>query len=213
MTIASSWRGLAAAALVVLTLAGCATAYSQGLAAARQGRYAEASVLYEEALARHPDRLDAIVQLGIVRYKLGALDGAMELLERARTRAPAEPSVRLYLALAYLRKNELPQADEHLTTFVGLKPDRRVAAQAERTIAMIRSGPLSEETRAFAASSLENAADLADEVNAWRTLESERWSYWGPYPYQYPYPYPYPYPPGPYAGCWWAWRSGWLRCY
>jgi len=210
MTIASSWRALAAA-LVVLTLAGCATPYGQGLVAARQGRYAEASVLYEEALARNPDRLDAIVQLGIVRYKLGALDGAIELLERARTRAPAEPSVRLFLALAYLRKNELPQTDEHLTTFIGLKPDRRVAAQAERTIAMIRSGPLSEETRAFAASSLENAADLAAEVDAWRTLESERWSYWGPYPYAYPYPYPYP--PGPYAGCWWAWRSGWLRCY
>jgi len=123
MTIASSWRALAAA-LVVLTLAGCATPYGQGLVAARQGRYAEASVLYEEALARNPDRLDAIVQLGIVRYKLGALDGAIELLERARTRAPAEPSVRLFLALAYLRKNDLPQADEHLTTFVGLKPDR-----------------------------------------------------------------------------------------
>jgi tetratricopeptide (TPR) repeat protein len=209
MTIASSWRALAAGALVVLTLAGCVTPYGQGLVAARQGRYAEASVRYEEALARNPDRLDAIVQLGIVRYKLGALDGAIELLERARTRAPAEPSVRLFLALAYLRKNELPAADEQLTTFVGLEPDRRVAAQAERTIAMIRSGPLSEETRAFAASSLENAAELAAEVDAWRTLESERWSFWGPYPY----PYPYAYPPGPYPGCWGAWRSGWLRCY
>jgi len=104
MTIASLRRALAAA-LVVLTLAGCATPYRQGLVAARQGRYAEASVLYEEALARNPDRLDAIVQLGIVRYKLGALERAIELLERARTRAPAEPSVRLYLALAYLRKN------------------------------------------------------------------------------------------------------------
>jgi tetratricopeptide (TPR) repeat protein len=201
------WRGLAGVALVVLTLAGCATSYRQGLAAARQGRYAEASVLYEEALARNPDRLDAIVQLGIVRYKLGALDGAIELLERARTRAPAEPSVRLFLALAYLGKNDLPAADEQLTTYVGLKPDRRVAAQAERTIAMIRSGPLSEETRAFAAASLENAAELAEEVDAWRSLESERWYVWGPYPY------PYAYPPGPYPGCWWAWRSGWLRCY
>jgi tetratricopeptide (TPR) repeat protein len=205
MRSAYPWPALAAAALVVVTLAGCATPYSQGLVAARQGRYAEASVLYEEALARNPGRLDAIVQLGIVRYKLGALDGAIELLDRARTRAPAEPSVRLYLALAYLRKNELPAADEQLTTFVGLQPDRRVAAQAERTIAMIRSGPLPEETRAFAAASLENAADLADEVDAWRALESERWYFWGPYPY--------PYPPAPYPGCGYAWRGGWLRCY
>jgi tetratricopeptide (TPR) repeat protein len=204
MRPACPWPALAAAALFV-ALAGCATPYSQGLVAAGQGRYAEASVLYEEALARNPDRLDAIVQLGIVRYKLGALDGAIELLERARTRAPAEPSVRLFLALAYLRKNELPSAAEQLTTFVGLKPDRRLAAQAERTIAMIRSGPLPEETRAFAAASLENAADLTDEVEAWRALQSERWYFWGPYPY--------PYPPAPYPGCWYAWRSGWLRCY
>jgi len=205
MRSASPWPALVAAALVVVTMAGCATPFSRGLVAARQGRYAEASVLYEEALARNPDRLDAIVQLGIVRYKLGALDGAIELLERARTRAPAEPSVRLFLALAYLRKNELPAADEQLTTFVGLKPDRRLAAQAERTIAMIRSGRLPEETRAFAAASLESAADLADEVDAWRALESERWYFWGPYPY--------PYPPAPFPGCGYAWRGGWLRCY
>jgi tetratricopeptide (TPR) repeat protein len=205
MRSASPWPALVAAALSVATLAGCATPFSQGLVAARQGRYVEASVLYEEALARNPDRLDAIVQLGIVRYKLGALDGAIEMLERARTRAPAEPSVRLFLALAYLRKNELPAADEQLTTFVALKPDRRLAAQAERTVAMIRSGPLPEETRAFAAASLESAADLADEVDAWRALESERWYFWGPYPY--------PYPPAPYPGCWYAWRGGWLRCY
>src|SRR5262249_25073429 len=179
--------------------------FSQGLAAARQGRYAEASVLYEEALARNPDRLDAIVQLGIVRYKLGALDGAIEMLERARPRAPAEPSVRLFLALAYPREDELPAADEQLTTFVALKPDRRLAAQAERTIAMIRSGLLPEETRAFAAASLESAAELADEVDAWRALESERWYFWGPYPY--------PYPPAPFPGCGYAWRGGWLRCY
>jgi tetratricopeptide (TPR) repeat protein len=33
--------------------------------AARQGRYAEAAAYYEQALARDPDRLDVLVQLGI----------------------------------------------------------------------------------------------------------------------------------------------------
>ena len=33
--------------------------------AARQGRYAQASAYYEKTLARDPDRLDALVQLGI----------------------------------------------------------------------------------------------------------------------------------------------------
>lgn len=203
MRLAASRQSLAVAALVMVALAGCATPYSQALVAARQGRYVDASVLYEEALARDPDRLDAIVQLGIVRYKLGALDGAIELLERARPRAPAEPTVRLFLALAYLRKNNLASADEHLTTFVALNPDRRVSALAERTLAMIRSEPLSEQTRAFAAASLENALELAQEVDAWRAFESDRWYFWGPYPY----------PPAPYPGCWYGWRGGWLRCY
>ena len=186
-----------------LTLAGCATPYSQGVMAARQGRYAEASVLYEQALARDPDRLDALVQLGIVRYKLGDLDGAIDVLERARTRAPGETSVQLFLGLAYLRKNELGRADERLTAFVDLRPDRRLAAQAERTVKLMRSEPLSEQARTFAAASLETEAELAQEVNeAWRALENERWYYWYPYPYSAPYPAPL---------C--AWRAGWFRCF
>src|SRR4029434_8820119 len=100
MRPACPWPALAAAALVVATLAGCATPYSQGLVAAGQGRYAEASVLYEEALARNPDRLDAIVQLGIVRYKLGALDGAIEAPQRARAGAPARASGRTCVSLS-----------------------------------------------------------------------------------------------------------------
>jgi tetratricopeptide (TPR) repeat protein len=189
--------------LALLTLAGCATPYSQGAMAARQGRYAEASVLYEQALARDPDRLDALVQLGIVRYKLGDLDGAIDVLERARTRAPGAAPVQLFLGLAYLRKNELGQADERLTAFADLRPDRRLAAQAERTVKLMRSEPLSDQARTFAAASLETEAELAEEAHeAWRALENERWYYWYPYPYSAPYPAPL---------C--VWRAGWFRCF
>jgi tetratricopeptide (TPR) repeat protein len=194
------------ASLWLLTLAGCATPYTQGVMAARQGRYAEASVLYEQALAKDPDRLDALVQLGLARYKLGDLDGAVDALERARPRAPGDMAVRLFLGIAYLRKNELGRADEHLTAFVDLKPDRRLAAQAERTITLIRMEPLSEQWRTFAAASLETEAELAQEaIDAWRALQNERWYYGYPYPW-YPYPAAYPAPL-----C--VWRAGWLRCY
>jgi len=54
--------------------------------AARQGRYGEASVLFEQPL--------------------GALDEAIDVLERARERVPGEMAVRLFLGFAYLRKNE-----------------------------------------------------------------------------------------------------------
>ena len=59
--------------------------------AARQGRYAEASAYYEKTLARDPDRLDALVQLGIpgpVR-----LEGWFAALLLA-PRAPAGPVAR-----------------------------------------------------------------------------------------------------------------------
>ena len=156
-----------------------------------------------KALARDPDRLDAIVQLGIVRYKLGALDGAIELLERARPRAPAEPTVRLFLALAYLRKNKLALADEqpHDVRRPQARSEGRGAGRAHDR--HDPRGAALGATRAFAAASLENAAELAAEVDAWRALESERWYFWGPYPY----------PPAPFPGCGYVWRGGWLRCY
>jgi len=58
----------------------------RGRHAARQGRYGEASVLFEQPL--------------------GALDEAIDVLERARERVPGEMAVRLFLGFAYLRKNE-----------------------------------------------------------------------------------------------------------
>lgn len=150
--------------LAVSLLAGCATPFSEGVRAARAGRYADAAAWYEETLARDPDRLDALVSLGIARYKLGALDEAIDALDNARARAPREATVRLYLGLAYLQKGELGPADEHLTVFVDLKPDRRVAAQADRALKLMRGDFLSEETRAFVAASLEDEADLAREA-------------------------------------------------
>jgi len=58
--------------------------------------------------------------------------------------------VRLFLGFAYLRENELDKADAHLAALVNLEPDRRLAAQAERTIKVVRSESLSEEMRMFA---------------------------------------------------------------
>jgi tetratricopeptide (TPR) repeat protein len=188
--------------LGLLPLAGCATAYTEGLAAARHGRYAEAATLYERALADDPDRVDAQVQLGIVRYKLGAIDGAIDTLSTVLERAPGETAARLYLGLAYLRKNDVRAAEAHLGAFVDSRPGRRLAAQAERTLKLIRTQPLSDELREFAAASLESEAELAQEVReAWRALEYER-TRW------YPYPAAYPYFGGP---CFW--RGGWMQCF
>jgi len=190
-------------ALLEVSLAGCATTpYRQATAAARQGRYAEASALYEQALAREPDRLDVLVQLGITRYKLGALEEAIDVLERARARAPSEMATRLFLGLAYLRKNDIGRADENLTLFVDLEPDRRLAAQVDRTLRLMRSDTLSAEMREFAAASLESDAELAQEASeARRALENQTLLYrWYSYPAAYP---------GPLC----VWRGSGLRCF
>lgn len=189
--------------LAAFALAGCATSYTAGAAAARQGRYAEALSHYQEALTADPDRLDALVGLGMARYKLGALDEAIEVLGRAVTRAPGESTARLYLGLSYLRKGDLDRADEHLTAFVGLQPERRLAAQTQRTLKLIRAKPLPEETRDFAAASLDDEAELVQEASeAWRALEYERLNRWY-----------YPYYPGSFYGPGCYWRSSRLRCF
>lgn len=190
--------------LGTLGLAGCATTpYAAGVEAAKQGRYAEAVTGYEEALNRDPNRLDALIGLGIARYKLGALTEAIEILEKAVARTPAEGTARLYLALGYLRTGDAGRVDEHLTAFIGLQPDRRLAAQADRTLKMLRAGPISEETRAFVAVSLEDEAELVQEASeAWRALDYERYNRW-----YYPYYPGYFFGPGCYG------RAGRLRCF
>ncbi len=65
--------------LTLAIVAGCATPSGQAWRALRQGRYVEAARLYEEALASEPDRLEALVGLGVSRYKLGAFAEAAEV--------------------------------------------------------------------------------------------------------------------------------------
>ena len=198
------WSLLGVWVLTTLALAGCATTpYAAGDAAARQGRYAEAVSHYQKALVGDPDRIDALVGLGIARYKLGALAEAIDALERAVAHAPEEARARFYLGLSYLRNGDLDRADAHLTAFVNLKPERRLAAQVDRTLNLIRAKPLPEETRVFAAASLENEAELVQEASeAWRALEYERYNRWY-----------YPYYPGSFYGPGCYWIGSRLRCF
>src|SRR5205809_2892131 len=143
----------------------CSSDLGQGMAAAREGRYADASRAFERVLAEDPDRFDALVSLGIARYKLGAFDEASAALERARARAPRDATVRLYLGLSHLQKGEAGPADAHLAAFADLAADRRIAAQAQRALRLMRGDPLDSETRAFVAASLDDEAELLREVS------------------------------------------------
>jgi len=169
-------------------LGGCATAYVRGQAAFRQERYDEAASYFSDALATDPGRLDARTWLGITRYKQGKFDEAENALRQVIADAPDRSEARLYLGLTYLQTGETSSAGEQLAALLVLKPHRRIAAQIERALRLLRSGPLSAEMKIFISASLEDEALWEAEV---RQAERERcislrspWSvYWHPYFY------------------------------
>jgi tetratricopeptide (TPR) repeat protein len=153
-------RGCGVLGLVLL--AGCATPYADGRVALQAGRSADAARHFEDALARDPDRLDALLGLGIARYKEGKLAEAVAPLARVVARQPSSETTHLYLALAYLRGGQIPDAEAALTRLLALAPRPRLARQADRALALIRQKPApTEEARNLLAASLEAEADAA----------------------------------------------------
>lgn len=150
-------------------LAGCATPYGLGQTALGQGRYYEAASYFEKVLARDPGQLDALVGLGVSRFKLAELDEAVETLGRVVAQAPERGEARLYLGLSYLRKGEDDLAEDQLTALLRLKPEPHLAAQIDRGLRALRSDQLiSEEMRSFFVTSLEDEAEWAREVRELR---------------------------------------------
>ena len=154
------------ALLIASLLTGCVMPFGQG----------DPTTRFEQILASNPNRVDALVGLGIARYKEGLFNDAVEHLSRAVAREPKHYAARLYLALAYLRKGEDGRAEEHLNALSSLKPDPRVAAQIDRTLRILRQSlPPNDEMRSFIAASLEDGVEMAREVQdakrAQQTLE------------------------------------------
>jgi tetratricopeptide (TPR) repeat protein len=154
------------AVLGLVALGACVTPTLQGEAALRQGRYADAAARFEETLANDPGRLDGLIGLGISKYKLGDFVAAAAALEGAVARAPGNATARLYLGLASLQAGQDGPAEEHLQAFIGLGPEPRVAAHADRVLRMLRREPPTAEMRGFLAASLEDQAQWASELRA-----------------------------------------------
>jgi tetratricopeptide (TPR) repeat protein len=168
---------------MALLLAGCASAYLQGRTALRQERYGEAASLFAETVAQDPNRVDALVGLGISRYKLGALNEAVDALRQAVGRAPGDAQARLYLALSHLGKADDGEAQEQFRALLDLRPERRLAALVDRALRLLQSDrPLSDAMREYVAASLEAHVACAEEVE-----ETRRQARLGPYLYEPPF--------------------------
>jgi len=181
-------RGLLSLVLVALAFSACATASGEARRALREGRYGEAATGFEDVLAKEPDKIDALIGLGVAKYRAGAFDEALPPLDRAVARAPKLPVARLYLGLAHLRRGEIGPVEEHFNALVAERPGTRLAAQAERVLKLLRGAdPTSDDIRAFMAESLENEAAAEREVaEAERRAREAEWRwrdpyyYWGP---------------------------------
>jgi tetratricopeptide (TPR) repeat protein len=181
-----TWRYGLGLGLVMLLAAGCATTTAAGKTALREGRPAEAAVQFEKALTEDPGRLDALVGLGISRYRLGAYDEAIAALDDAVKRAPDHPSARLYLALSYLRKQDDARAQEHLTALRTQQLEPRFRAQVDQTLELMRTGPMNDAVRTYILASLdyvwESARELAETRRALRNTQLMWDPFWGGYP-------------------------------
>jgi tetratricopeptide (TPR) repeat protein len=152
-------------AVLALAISGCATAYGQGRAALQQGRYAEAASSFEKALKEHPDRMDALVGLGIARYEQRAFDDAVAHLGRAVAQNPKLADAQLYLGLSYLERGDGGPAEEHLRAFRDLTQSARVARQIDDALRLMSTEqPLSPESRHFIATSLESTVKSEQEL-------------------------------------------------
>jgi len=191
--------------------AGCVTPYGEGQSALHKGRFAEAEGYFSQALAADPGRTDALVGLGIAQYKQGEIDQASDTLQKAVQVRPNDPSVRLYLGLAYLQNRDSVQAEQQLSALRSLNIDPRVAQQIGRALEVIRQGPLSDPVREFLVGSLETQAQLSRDAEDARLQAQRAQSYY--FPYYHPYAYPYFAAPfGPFGPCILVRRGGGWFC-
>ena len=187
------------------------TPYGEGQSALHKGRFAEAEGYFSQALAADPGRPDALVGLGIAQYKQGEIDQASDTLQKAVQVRPNDPSVRLYLGLAYLQNRDSVQAEQQLSALRSLNIDPRVAQQIGRALEVIKLGPLSDPVREFLVGSLETQAQLSRDAEDARLQAQRAQSYY--FPYYHPYAYPYFAAPfGPFGPCILVRRGGGWFC-
>ena len=168
-------RAVSLAFLLALILTGCASATRDGQVALLYGDNATAAASFENALAKNPNSVTALVGLGIARYRLGAFVEADRALNDALARSPDLPVAHLYLGLSALRRGQDDAADAEFVRFGSFGMSPRLTAYIDRTMGLLHTVPASDELRAYMADGIADQAAWAGEVTeAWNAANYAR---------------------------------------
>ena len=85
--------------------------YKEGLALYGQQKYAESGEAYRKALELKPDWSDCLQALGMAQMNEGALDAALETLQRVTELAPEDPLAFTSLSMFLQRKDRIDDAE------------------------------------------------------------------------------------------------------
>lgn len=176
-----NWRVGAGVILVIVLAGGCAGPTAAGSTALREGRPAEALEHFQNALNEDPGHLDALIGVGISRYRLGTYDGAISALEEAVRRAPADPLARLYLALSYVRARDDAKVREHLTALRSMPIDPRLGALVQQALDLLAAGNPPDPVRTYLVASLDYGADWSRELSETRMALRMAQTAWDPF--------------------------------
>jgi tetratricopeptide (TPR) repeat protein len=150
--------------IALIVLAGCASATREGQVALLIGDNAEAAAHFEAALAKNPTSVNALVGLGVARYRLESFADADRAFTSALAQTPDLPVAHLYLGLSALRRGQDDVADAEFGRFAGMGVAPRLTAYIDRTLRLLHSIPASEELRAYMADGIADQAAWAGEV-------------------------------------------------
>jgi tetratricopeptide (TPR) repeat protein len=118
------------------------TIFADAARALSSGDLAAASRGFEQVLAREPNNLGALGNLGVVYSRSGQPVKAIAMYRRALQIAPDHPGLLLNLALAYLKLDDHAAAKPLLAKLLTLNPPDRSQAQELLAICQIQTNEL-----------------------------------------------------------------------
>ncbi len=92
-----------------------------------QGKYQTAEKQYQTVLAKDPDNLDALSNLGVVYFRKGKIRSAESTLKKALAIAPNDDSVLTTLGIVHYRQSKFDEALEELRKAIELNPNSATA--------------------------------------------------------------------------------------